>query len=200
MELRKEIENYFVGLREVMANLDIAAMEQVIRVLLEAREKGKQIITMGNGGHGATASHWVNDLGKHTIVSEERDRVVSGGKRFRTVCLNDNMSTLTAWANDLGFENCFSEQIANWVGEGEVVIGVSGSGNSENILRAFQVAKEKGATTICLTGRDGGRAKEIADICFIVPSQTMIHIEDVHLAFTHMCSEMLRRIIAEEGG
>ncbi len=197
-KVKKEIEAYAKGMEEVFRRLPVETIVKIVEVLLGAYENGHKVITMGNGGHGATASHIINDLLKHTIVSDKKDEVIIKGKRFKCLCLNDNMATLTSWANDVGYESVFSEQLANWVEKGDVVLGYTGSGNSENILRAFKLAKEKGATTIALTGYDGGKIKEIADICLIVPSDRISFIEDIHFSLGHMWCDSLRRIIKEK--
>lgn len=195
MSIQKEIKDYLSGIREVFGRVPVSTIEEIIKVLLKAYEDGKKVITMGNGGHASTASHLINDLAKHTIVSDKKDEVIVKGKRFKTLCLDDNMATLTSWANDVGYEDCFSEQLANWVEEDDVVIGITGSGNAQNILNAFEVAKKFGAITIALTGYQGGRIKNVADICFIVPSNNISFIEDVHFSLTHLWCDIIRRII-----
>ena len=196
-KVRKEIEAYASGMREVFIRLPVETIEKIIKVLLDAYENGHKVITMGNGGHGGTASHVINDLAKHTVVSDKKDEVIVKGKRFKTICLNDNMATLTSWANDVGYEAIFSEQLANWAEKGDVVIGYTGSGNSENIIRAFKLARERGAITIALTGYQGGKIKNLADICLIVPSDRISFIEDIHLSLGHIICDSLRRIIKE---
>jgi len=198
MNIRDEIKNHTSGLREVFDRLPIDTIEEIIKVLLEAYEHGKKVITMGNGGHASTASHLINDLAKHTVVSDKKDKVIIKGKRFKTLCLNDNIATLTSWANDVGYEYCFSEQLANWVEEGDVVIGISGSGNSENVLKAFEVAKKSGAITIALTGYHGGRIKDVADVCFIVPSNNISFIEDVHFSLIHIWCDIIRGLLQKK--
>ena len=197
-KVRKEIEIYSSGIREVFNKLPIETIEKIIKVLLNAYENGHKVITMGNGGHGATASHFINDVLKHTIVSDKKDEVIIKGKRFKALCLNDNMSTVTSWANDVGYDAIFSEQLSNWVEKGDVVIAYTGSGNSENIIRAFKIAREHGAITIAITGYQGGKIKDIADICLIVPSDRISFIEDIHLSFGHLICDSLRRIIKEK--
>ena len=195
MDIIKGIEDYTSGIREVFGKVPVNTIKEIIKALLKAYEDGKKVITMGNGGHASTASHLINDLAKHTIVSDKRDKVIVKGKRFKTLCLNDNISTLTSWANDVGYEDCFSEQLANWVEEGDIIIGITGSGNAQNILNAFQVAKKQRAITIALTGYQGGKIKDIADICFIVPSNNISFIEDIHFSLTHLWCSIIRRIL-----
>lgn len=192
MDVQEDINNYISDLTVVALSLPKDLIGQVIETLYQAYQDGKTIYTMGNGGHGSTAAHFINDLSKHTVVSDQKDRVVVTGRRLKAMCLNDSISTLTGWANDMGYERVFSEPLAGWVEKGDVVIGFSGSGNSPNILEAFAIAKERGATTICLSGFDGGLAIDRADICLVVPSQNMLIIEDLHLVICHLVTAILR--------
>ena len=188
------IGQYLKGLGETLARLDTAQIAKMVAVILHAQADGKSIYTMGNGGHGNTAAHMINDLAKHTVSSDDKASVVAE-KRFRTVCLNDSISFVTGIANDMGYEHVFSEQSKNCCQAGDVVIGISGSGNSPNILRAFEVAKERKAVTICLSGKRGGKAKDVADLCIIAPSDKMVQIEDIHLAISHAVADELKKII-----
>lgn len=149
-------------------------MRRLFKYLLKAYEDEKKVITMGNAGHASTASHHVNDLTKHTIVCDEKSEVIVKEKRFKALCLNDSIATLTGWANDAGYESCFSEPLAGWVEEGDVVIGISASGNSQNILRAFRVAKDKEAITIALSDYQGGKIKEIAKVRYMLGGQVRV--------------------------
>jgi D-sedoheptulose 7-phosphate isomerase len=150
---------------------------------------------MGNGGHSNTAAHMINDLAKHTITSDDKKTVVAENLRFLTMCLNDSVSIMTAVANDMGYEYVFSEQVANWVRAGDVLIGISVSGNSRNILLAFEEAKKRGATTICFSGFEGGKARGVADLNIIIPAQKCVQAEDIHLMITHMICDELKRLV-----
>ncbi len=198
MTTEEKVKKYNGGISEVYGRLPTGTMAKIVEVLLEAYEKGRKVITMGNGGHAGTASHFINDLLKHTVVSDKKDEVIVKGKRFKALCLVDNMPTVTSWANDVGWDDVFSQQLANWVEEGDVVIGITGSGNSENVLRAFKLAKEHKALTIAFTGYEGGKAKDIADISFIVPSDNISFIEDVHFSLTHICCDIIRKLLQEK--
>lgn len=197
-KVKEEIEIYASGMGGVFSVLPVEIIEKIVKALLNAYENGNKVITMGNGGHGSTASHFINDILKHTIVSDKKDEVIVKGKRFKALCLNDNMSTLTSWANDVGYAAIFSEQLTNWVEKGDIVIGYTGSGNSENVIRAFKVAREHGAVTIAITGYEGGKIKDLADICFIAPSNRISFIEDIHFSLGHILCDSLRRIIKEK--
>jgi D-sedoheptulose 7-phosphate isomerase len=192
--IQSGIQAYMRQVADTLKTLDPAPLARMVEVICEAQRQNKRIFTMGNGGHANTAAHMINDLAKHTVSSDDKDAVVTE-KRFRTMCLNDSVSFLTGLANDMGYDCVFSEQLKNWCEPGDVVIGVSGSGNSPNVLKAFEVAKACGATTICLTGKGGGKSKDLADICIIVPSQKMVQIEDVHLAINHAVADELKKII-----
>ncbi len=157
------ISDYMNSLSATLKQLDMDQLSTVVTVILKAQQQGKKILTMGNGGHGNTAAHMINDLAKHTVSSDTKDTVATE-KRFRTMCLNDSVSFVTGIGNDIGYDHIFSEQIKNWCEPGDVVIGISGSGNSENILKAFDVAKSLGATTVCFSGKGGGApASEISE-------------------------------------
>jgi len=187
------IRDYFKSLADVLGGLDTEPLANMTRMILQAQRNGNSIFTMGNGGHANTAAHMINDIAKHTISSDDKTEVVAQGKRFRTMCLNDSVSLMTGVANDMGYEHIFSEQLENWCRSGDVIIGISGSGNSENILRAFEIAKARGAKTICLAGKDGGAARQAADLCIVVPSGKMVQIEDVHLAISHAVADELKK-------
>jgi D-sedoheptulose 7-phosphate isomerase len=194
MAITQSIADYMNSLSNTLKELDMNQLAKVVEVLLKAQQQGKKILTMGNGGHGNTAAHMINDFAKHTTSSDSKDAVVTE-KRFRTMCLNDSVSFVTGIGNDMGYDYIFSEQLKNWCESGDVVIGISGSGNSENVLKAFDVAKSLGATTICFSGKDGGKAKAIANICIVVPSSKMVQIEDVHLAINHALADELKKLI-----
>jgi D-sedoheptulose 7-phosphate isomerase len=195
MDYRENLQTYAHGLQETLDNLPWDAISQAVDVLWKNVQRGGRVFTMGNGGHCNTASHMINDLAKHTISSDDKRAVVADHLRFRTMCLNDSMSFVTGIGNDMGFDYIFSEQVANWVKAGDVVIGISGSGNSKNILLAFEEAKKIGATTICYSGFQGGKARAIADISIIVPCRKMVQVEDVHLMINHMIADELKRLV-----
>lgn len=178
-----------------MAGFPLKPWQRLSRSFSRLTRMAKRLLQWATGGHGGTASHFINDLLKHTVVSDKKDEVIVKGKRFKALCLNDNMPTLTSWANDVGWDEVFSQQLANWVEEGDVVVGITGSGNSENILRAFRLAKEHKAVTIAWTGYEGGKVKDIADICFIVPSDNISYIEDVHFSLIHICCDIIRKTL-----
>jgi D-sedoheptulose 7-phosphate isomerase len=170
--------DYLNQLAQVLQTLPRQTLQAIAERLWEAYTYDRQVFTCGNGGSASAASHFVTDLGKGIDVP-------AGARRFRALSLCDNLFTLTAYANDMGYENVFCEPLRNLVRAGDVLLAVSGSGNSENVLRAMATARKSGATTIGLTGRDGGRMKGEADICLIAPTESMKQIEDVHIAVLH---------------
>ena len=156
----------------------------IVSVLMIARDSGKRVYTCGNGGSASTASHMASDLNKG---SNRQD-----SPRFRAIALTDNIPAMSAWANDSSYEDIFVEQLRNHLEKGDVVIAISGSGNSSNILKAVHYANDIGATTIGLSGFDGGKLAKIANISYVVPNNCMQQVEDVHLIVEHMLSLILR--------
>ena len=162
----------------------LTAMRAIVPLLLRARTDGRTIFFFGNGGSASTASHFVVDIGKATIRGD--------GKRFRCVALVDNVESVTAWANDTEYSRVFSEQLRGLAQPGDVAIGISGSGNSPNVLEAMRTARALGLATVGLTGMGGGKLKGLVDVPLVVPSNSMQHIEDVHLLVCHLLTAYLR--------
>jgi len=161
-----------------------AKAEEIISALLLARESGKRIYICGNGGSASTASHMASDLNK---TAGRKD-----AKGFRAVSLADNIPAMLAWANDASYEDIFVEQLRNHLESGDVVIGISGSGNSANVLKTIEYANNEGATTIGLSGFQGGKLAKLARISYVVPNNCMMQIEDVHLLIEHLVAMTLR--------
>jgi len=195
MDHTANLKVYAHGLQEVLEELPWDEIVRTVEALWQCCQRGGRIFTMGNGGHCNTAAHMINDLAKHTVSSDNKQTVVAQQLRFRTLCLNDSASFVTGIGNDLGFDQIFSEQVANWAEPGDVVLGISGSGNSKNILKAFEEAKKRGATTICFSGFEGGKARGVADLCIVVPCHKMVQVEDVHLIISHMIADELKRLV-----
>jgi|SaaInlStandDraft_2_1057019.scaffolds.fasta_scaffold27492_2 D-sedoheptulose 7-phosphate isomerase len=163
---------------------DTKTLEKIIEILITARDKKKKIFVMGNGGSGSTASHLVSDLLKTAITK--------GDERFSAISLVDNIPVILAWSNDSNFNNIFSEQIKNHVSKGDVLIGFSGSGRSQNVLNAFTVGKKNGSICIGITGMGGGKFPKICDVCFTVPSNDMLMIESIHVTLCHCIVSSIR--------
>jgi D-sedoheptulose 7-phosphate isomerase len=177
--------------QRIVANLPHGEIDLAINEIMLAYGRGANIFTFGNGGSAALASHFACDLGKGTVVNK------NGQKRFRVLALTDNIPLMTAWANDSCYDLIFAEQLRNFVVTGDLVFAISGSGNSPNILRGLEVAREHGARTIGLTGFKGGKMKPLCDVCVIVPSDNMQLIEDFHLSVTHAIFSVIRQRIPE---
>ena len=186
-----EIRGYLSRLQGVLRELPLDDIRDAVAVLHYARLNDKQVFIMGNGGSAATASHFACDLGKNLVIP--------GRPRFRVMALTDNMPLFSALANDYGYEHVFSEQLANLVRAGDIVIGISGSGKSHNVLNAIELARATRATTIGMTGFDGGRLKHMVDVCVLVPSHSMEQVEDTHLVLEHLITTALRKAISEGG-
>ena len=161
-----------------------------IAILLESARLGRKVFICGNGGSASTASHFACDLAKNTMVV--------GAPRLRVVGLTDNVPMMTAWANDTGYDNVFAAQLIPLIEPGDVLIGISCSGNSPNVLNAVVAARQSGATTIAFTGDKGGQLIDFVDI-FIRVSHPLIEIqEDVHLALGHCITVALRAELEQE--
>ncbi len=183
----EEYKRYVDQIKETLDNLPWEAIRNTISLLHYARLTDKQVFIMGNGGSASTASHMVCDLAKQTVIP--------GRPRFRVIALTDNMALFSAYANDNGYENVFAEQLASFVRKGDIVIGISGSGNSLNVLKAIELAKKVGAVTIGWTGFDGGKLAQIVDLSLNVPNYCMEQVEDIHLMLEHLMVTALRRAI-----
>jgi D-sedoheptulose 7-phosphate isomerase len=161
----------------------------VVDALVNANRAGQTVYICGNGGSASTATHFGCDLAKRPIVA--------GQPRYRVIPLTDNNALMTALSNDIGYEVVFSEQLIPLVRKGDILIGISGSGNSKNVLNAVQVAKEAGAITIGFSGYDGGKLAPAVDISVHVPSFNMAMVEDIHLMLEHAICEKLLAVNQE---
>ncbi len=181
-------QEYFALYPRMVAELPHAAIGQATGELMRAYDEGKSVFVFGNGGSAALASHFACDLGKGTVIG-------NNGRRFRVMALTDNVPLMTAWANDSCYERIFAEQLQNFVALGDVAFAISASGNSPNVLQALRVAKDARATTVGLTGFDGGKMRDLCDVCVVLPSDNMQIIEDFQLSVTHaVFSVILQRI------
>jgi len=158
--------------------------KEILNILKNARDEKNQVFVMGNGGSASTASHFVADLLKTSITNES--------SRFKAMSLSDNIPVLLAWSNDELYENIFSNQLENFLQKNDVVIGISGSGNSKNVLNAIQLANEKQAITIGLSGKGGGKLSEFAKINLTIQSDDMLTIETMHLLVCHLIITIIR--------
>lgn len=172
------IQKYISHLQDVLEQLKVEDVRRSIDVIMDAHRKDKQIFVIGNGGSASTASHIACDLGKGTCQP--------GIPRFRVISLTDNVATMTAWSNDVSYDDVFIEQLKNLVNTGDVVIGISASGNSENVIRAMQHAADIGCKTIGWSGFGGGRLAAICNVNVVVESDQYGPVEDVHLILNHI--------------
>jgi D-sedoheptulose 7-phosphate isomerase len=182
--------SYLEALKAAIDALPTDRLAQLGDMLYRAYRNDKQVFTLGNGGSASTASHIAADLAKNTILANMH--------RFRIASLNDNAAILTALANDLGYENVFSEQLQNLIRAGDLLIAVSGSGNSPNVVKAIRYAQSQCAEVVGILGFDGGRAAQLADVAIIVPSHNYGVVEDVHLIINHILVEHFKTKLAEE--
>lgn len=158
--------------------IDLGKVEQAIDWFREARDEDRQIFICGNGGSASTASHFVCDMVKGASFKKP--------KRFRIQALTDSLPTITAYANDVSYDVVFAEQLKNFARPGDLVMAISGSGNSPNVIEAVKAAKEIGCRSIALTGRDGGMLGPMAELHLNVPVPHMGRIEDAHMIVCHM--------------
>ena len=174
---------YCQGLGKALEAIPGEIFDALVQVLESARLEGRQIFTMGNGGSGSTASHIACDLNKGVSFGRP--------ERFRVICLNDNLPTLMAYANDVSYEDVFVEPLKNFLWPGDVVIGISGSGNSPNVLKAIEYANRQGAITVGLSGFEGGKLAKLAKMPLVVPVHDMQQVEDIHLIIFHVAMQAL---------
>jgi D-sedoheptulose 7-phosphate isomerase len=171
-------ESYRFQLADAISSIDLAKVEQAIEWFREARDNDRHVFVCGNGGSAATASHFTCDIVKGASFQKDR--------RFRMLALNDCLPTLTAYANDVSYDSVFEEQLKNFAQPDDLVMAISCSGNSPNVVRAITCGSEIGCKTIALTGRDGGKLAALANLNIHVRSQHMGRIEDAHMIICHM--------------
>ena len=178
MGFQEVARQYLNGLNGLLDGFDTEAFDRIVNSTLDAYSDETAIFIMGNGGSASTASHFACDINKGCCLDLD--------KKFKVICLNDNIPTLLAYANDLDYASVFVEPLKNFFRSGDLVIGISGSGDSENVLRAIRYASENGGKTIGLTGYSGGKLGQLVDIAYVAASDDMQKIEDVHMIIVHM--------------
>jgi len=187
-DFKPEIGRYLNKLSEVIRNIDHRQIDSAMNALVEAYENEGRVFVFGNGGSAATASHFVCDFNKGVSIHLK--------KKFNLICLNDNVPTVMAIANDCGYDNIFLLQLEDRLKKNDIIIAISGSGNSKNVVKAVEYAKKSGNTVIALTGYDGGALMKLADHPIHVNINDMQKVEDVHMVLDHLMSQ----IIAERLG
>jgi D-sedoheptulose 7-phosphate isomerase len=175
--------SYTKKLGELLSRLDFSAIDAGVDLIEKAWRDGKQIIALGNGGSSLTALHFINDWNKSVFLGS--------GIPFRGRTLVDNIGLVMSYANDVSFEDVFAEQLKNILQPGDLVLALSGSGNSENVIRAVKYANDHGATTLGLCGYRGGKLKETAQHVIWVDADDMQLSEDVHFFFGHIVMQRL---------
>lgn len=182
---------YIDYLTQVMKGIDVNEIGRFVETLLDAREGGATVFFIGNGGSAATASHFANDLAIGTQAYE---------KPFRAVSLTDNQAIITAIANDFGYQDIFVRQLRILGRGGDVVVGISASGNSPNLLRAFEYARSVGIKCVAITGFDGGRMRQMADLGIHVPTAPREYgpAEDAHMMLDHLVGAYLIHLVGDE--
>lgn len=181
--MKKLIKNYFKNLSSTLDKMEIDDFIKFKDSLEKARDNGNNIYVFGNGGSGSTASHMVCDIVKGCSYTKD--------KKFKISCLNDNIPTLLAYSNDLSYDVVFEEQLKNFLKKDDVVIGISGSGNSTNVIKAINFANNNGALTIGMSGFNGGKLKDICNINVHAPINDMQISEDIHLITIHILYKVL---------
>jgi D-sedoheptulose 7-phosphate isomerase len=188
--MREHIQDYLQRLRMTLDRIPEEQVVKFVDALYRTYRDGKQVFVIGNGGSASTASHMAADLAKNTIGPNMR--------RFRILSLNDNIPLLTALANDIGYDRVFSEQLQNLIHPGDVLVVISGSGNSSNVLRAIEYAREQCALVVGLLGFGGGEAARLCDIPIVIDSSDYGVVEDAHLILNHILVEYFRERLASE--
>ncbi len=187
-EFRKRYtKEYLAEIRKILDSIEedlVNKVDKLASILTKARESKKTIFTMGNGGSATTASHIAQDIAKCTIAE--------GLPRFKAIALTDSISSILAWANDASYEEIFIEQLKNLMEPGDVVIGISGSGNSMNVIKAIEYANNNGGLTIGLSGYDGGKLLKCAQENIHIPSSHMQRVEDIHLLIGHILISLIK--------
>jgi D-sedoheptulose 7-phosphate isomerase len=179
MNMKEYLDQYTAALWDVMRNFDGSRFSKAVEILAGAYREDKQVFIAGNGGSAGTANHFACDFGKNAVPQP-------GKRRFRIISLSDNVEKITAFGNDLAFEEIFRQQLINLMNDGDVLIVISASGNSPDIVRACEYAREKKARIIALAGFSGGKIKDFADAALVAPLESYEQIEDIHLIMLHM--------------
>ncbi len=187
METKASINSYFTDLEHMLRDISLAHLQEILTLLENAYRDGHRIFIMGNGGSAATASHFALDLAKNTIRA--------GAPRLKAISLTDHVPLITAWSNDTAYEHIFEEQLANMIESGDVVIGISTSGNSSNVINALNLAKKSRAFTVGLLGAEGGLTKRIVDAYVLAPGQNIEQEEDAHMILAHIITRHMREVV-----
>jgi D-sedoheptulose 7-phosphate isomerase len=187
MNILEPVSNYFSQLEQMLRGISLPNLRQALDILEEAYYNGRRIFIIGNGGSAATASHFALDLAKNTIMP--------GAPRVKAISLTDHVPLITAWSNDTHYEHIFAEQLANLLEPSDVLIGISASGNSPNVINAVKLAMQQGASTIALLGADGGQLKRLVNAYVLAPGYNIEQEEDAHMILSHVITRHMREIV-----
>jgi D-sedoheptulose 7-phosphate isomerase len=187
LESTASITTYFTELQQMLRGISQTHLHTVLSLLEDAYHNEHRVFIMGNGGSAATASHFALDLAKNTITP--------GAPRLKAISLTDHVPLITAWSNDTAYEHIFEEQLANLIEQGDVVIGISTSGNSPNVINALLLAKRSGAATVGLLGARGGLMKNLVDAYILAPGQNIEQEEDAHMILAHVITRHMRQVV-----
>ncbi len=189
--LRAELDGYLERARDLLGKIDVGAVEATVELFYSVYERGGSVLVIGNGGSACTATHMCEDLATYTIPFSET-------KRLKVLSLTDNTAMITALGNDLSFDAVFAEQVQTYGAPGDVLVAMSGSGNSPNIIAAVERARGMGMKIVGMTGFEGGKLLELSDVSLHSPSDEMQVAQDGHMVMTHMVIEGLRGKIRAE--
>jgi D-sedoheptulose 7-phosphate isomerase len=181
------MNSYFSELEQMVRSISRPDLEHVLSLLESVYRSGHRIFIIGNGGSAATASHFALDLAKNTIMP--------GAPRLKAISLTDHVPLITAWSNDTAYEHIFAEQLANMIESGDMVIGISASGNSPNVINALLLARQYRAFTVGLLGARGGKMKEMVDAYVLAPGQNIEQEEDAHMILAHVITRHMREVV-----
>jgi len=183
----ESINSYFSELEQMVRAISRPDLERVLSLLENVYRSGHRIFIIGNGGSAATASHFALDLAKNTIMA--------GAPRLKAISLTDHVPLITAWSNDTAYEHIFAEQLANMIEPGDMVIGISASGNSPNVINALLLARQYRAFTVGLLGARGGKMKDMVDAYVLAPGQNIEQEEDAHMILAHVITRHMREVV-----
>ena len=183
----ESVNSYFSELEQMVRAISRPDLERVLSLLENVYRSGHRIFIIGNGGSAATASHFALDLAKNTIMA--------GAPRLKAISLTDHVPLITAWSNDTAYEHIFAEQLANMIEPGDMVIGISASGNSPNVINALLLARQYRAFTVGLLGARGGKMKDMVDAYVLAPGQNIEQEEDAHLMLAHVITRHMREVV-----
>lgn len=194
IKLANFAKNYFLNLKKDLDSFDFADLEKATKLIWQTYSASKALFFIGNGGSAATASHMANGFAKGMTGFTGN----APWPRFRAISLTESVATFTAWANDVSFEDIFSEQLRNLGKSGDLLVAISASGNSLNIIKACQTAKSLGMKVFGLSGFTGGKLSKIADVSLVIIDNDYGRVEDIHLMIHHVITEYFYELLAKK--